>query len=261
MNNPTPEKDPKREALLRKIQKLMAMTAENGASENEAAMAAKVLSELIEAHNVSQTELEIRQDAAGCIHGQFTAMAGFDVWTHACFPVAKLFKCKAYSSREGISLDETLSLDSVEINYYGFPQDVEAAKTLARIIYLAISQASHKFMATLPQGKGKAIRKARLDSGESYAIGMAERLRTRVEELIPPVATSSGKGLMVLKDQLVTDEFAKFLKEQGIKLGSGRSMEIKDRGAYGQGFIAGANINLGQSKSVRESGLRIGHSG
>lgn len=72
-----------------------------------------------------------------------------------------------------------------------------------------------------------------------FAAGMIARLQQRIDELKPKMQT--GRGLMVLKDQLVKDEFAKL----GIRLhnvNSGRTRLVPQ--AFARGFAAGAHVNI-----------------
>jgi hypothetical protein len=54
------------------------------------------------------------------------------------------------------------------------------------------------------------------------------------------VKMSGGTDLMVIKDQIVTQEFAK----TGIKLSSKGKRTIHDTAAYGRGHLDGGKVNL-----------------
>jgi hypothetical protein len=250
----TNSSNPKRDALIEKIRKLSKMTQANGASESEAAMAAKTMSRLIEEYNISSSELEVRADANGCIKDSFSAMRGMDIWTDGCWDIGELFHCKVWRSKGNMELMDDLELPSIEMNFYGFPQDVEAAVSLCRIIYIAVQHATISFTKSTGLRKSKA-RDLKI---ESFALGMAQRLRERVRELIPPPVLSQGRGLMVLKDQLVTDKFAEYCRLNGLTFGHARERRIADPNAYHAGRAAGANVDLQRSGKVSRSHYHIG---
>ena len=245
-----------RDLVIEKIRKLSAMTQANGASESEAAFAAKKMAEYIDLYNIQTTELEIRQDAKGCIIDSFTATMGLDIWTHACWNIGLLFKCKTWRQHSAFALDEDLLIDQTEMKFYGFKQDVTAAISLCQIIYMAVERSSFAFAKSLPKGQ----RRANAAAKESFSIGMAQRLNERVKELIPASSPSLGKGLMVLKDQLVTEQFADYCRAHGLSFRSAGRLSISDQGAYSAGRTAGGNVNLTQNSSLSRSHYHLSRS-
>ena len=244
-----------RDAIISRIRKLKAMSQANGASENEANMAMGLLAKLMAEYNIEQTELTLKQDAHGCIKDSFTAISGLDLWTEACWPIGKLFNCKVWRSPSTLEIDADFSISTIEMNFYGYPQDVEACLALCQIIYLAIGQETNRFIATQPKGKSRAKKEAI----HSFSYGMAARINERINDLLPPPAgASQGRGLMVLKDQIVTDKFAEYCRINDLRLGRAASIHITNPAAFHSGRAAGSNVDLQRSAKVGSGPLRIG---
>lgn len=241
-----------RQDIISRVRKFAAMTTANGASESEAAMAAKFLAKLIAEHNIQETELTLKADAKGCLKDSFTALHGLDHWTEACWAIGRLFHCEVYRSKTGIALADDFSVPTVEMNFYGYPQDVAACIALCRIIYLAVGQETNRY--------GKPMRKSREKTLKlnSFSLGMAKRLNERVNELIPPPQESTGRGLMVLKDQLVTSEFADYCTANKLRIRPAVNVTVADYTSFHAGRAAAANVNLTQSPQIVRGHYHIG---
>lgn len=239
-----------RSSIIAKIQKLRAMTTEAGASENEASMAAAAIARLMAEHNISQTEASIRSEAASCHRTHFHVMADAPLeWReYTVGAIRKLFTIQTW--RETVQ-EDLLDLGTpqklIKFSFFGLPADVAAAVALSEIIHLAITAEVFKELQTLKARRLKAPE--RKDWLRSFRIGMAVRLSERIKALIPAPQPSTGTGLMVLKSQLVTAEFAKL----GINIGPGRMVpvEVHPQG-YAQGQASANRVDLG--------GAKVGHS-
>lgn len=219
--------------ILTRIRKLAALTLENGASEAEAKQAGAHIARLLAEHNLSLSEIDLRADQASCKQDMLSVdLSVGREWTGCCNAIAFLCDCKAY----GTIIKHPLG-DEQAAHFFGYPQDVEAALTLARICARAIN------------GKGWAFQKAEGKLAAcDYRKGMANRLAERIHGL--KAAPLTGTGLIVLKGQLVTEEFAKL----NLRLGKERASTIRNRGAYSAGQETASNINLERAKYV--SGTR-----
>ena len=224
-----------RDALAAKVRKLAKMTVENGCSENEAAFAFKRIAEIMAAHALTQDELSLKEDAAKCVRDEFIYF-GQEVgdWGLLQASIARLFACKHWYAK--VRLEELEGLDISHpvrpFVFYGMPYDVVACISTMRICHSAVATAADK------------ERRKQQD----FAAGMIARLILRINDLKPKFTT--GTGLIVLKDQLVTEAFAK----EGIRLrsvytGNNGTRPI-DKQAYAKGFAAGAHVNIGGGRSA-----------
>jgi hypothetical protein len=214
-----------REALAARVRKLSKMTTANGCSENEAAFATLRIAEIMAAHALTQDELSIKEDAAHCIQDDFILFGqATGDWYIIHQSIARLYGCKAWQKAVRLEEIEGLGISHPvrPFRFYGLANDVVACISTMSICYTAV--------ATECEGKRKAT---------DFGLGMITRLSARIDELKPKFTT--GSALIVLKDQLVTEAFAK----EGIRL---RHVNAKQRNvdptAYAQGFAAGAHVNI-----------------
>jgi hypothetical protein len=235
-----------RDEILSRIRKLSRMTTENGCSEAEAALANAKLSALLEEHNLTVTEAQLREDSHRLVEDEFCEInATRDNWLVVCGPIAKLFHCQAYStSRTEDSLGLGILTPIQAVKYFGFETDVAAAIAMTQICFSAIRHGVTTFSQST-RGKRKA---------QDFELGMGRRLAERIRELAPKAAPATGQALMVVKDQLVTDAFAQHLRSQGIRLGKSRGREAGNSAAYSAGQSAGSNVDLNAHQKV--SGTR-----
>lgn len=215
-----------REALAARVRKLSKMTTENGCSETEAAFAAQRIAEIMAAHALTQDELSLKADAAHCIQDEFIIFGqDFGDWPSLQASIARLYGTKPWVSKVRLEEIEDLGISHPvrPFVFYGMPYDVVACISTMSICYSAVSSAA------------EGERRKRAD----FASGMVARLCQRVNLLRPKFTT--GTALISLKDQLVTDEFAKLnIRLRGIR----RAVRIADPQAYAKGFAAGASVNL-----------------
>lgn len=240
-----------RDSILAKCRKLAAMTIERGATEQEAKIAASKLAKLIEDFNVSQDEMKIRLDAQHCIIDEFIELnSSASDWVELIVPISKLFHCRCwYEETHEDVLELGYKIPVTKYRYFGFEVDVVAAVSMTAIVHSAIHTESTNYK--IPRQKGGARKRDSFRLGVIH--GLAERLRT----LIPPVVLSDGKSLMILKDQLVTDEYAKL----NLRLRRGHHGNTPaDPNAYAAGRRASANIHLDRSSKIERTSNRIEHS-
>lgn len=256
MSNPSPE----RKALIQRIAKLRAMTIANGCSEGEANSAMALITKLMDAYGITESEASVREDVSSCSLTHFRAMAGqangMEEWTKLIAPIGKLFNCKSYSSDD--LLDELglgFTQRYINANFFGTPQDQEAAFSLMSILYTALMTECSTFLNILSQAKPKVPATKRPHMALSFRLGMIMRLKDRLvalrnERLVP----STNTGLMVLKDQLVNDEFARYCRANNIRLSKIKYHSITaDPRAYTAGQVAGSRVDLGQSGRLASS--------
>lgn len=224
-----------RDALISRIRKLQSMTIARGCSEAEAESAAAKVAALLAEHNVAMSELTLKADAQGCITDAYAEMATqFQDWSYCMTSIAYAFNCKTWLSR---SREDTFDLgvacDFVEAKYFGFREDVAAAIALTAICANALATESTAYLRR--HGGGRS-------AGTSFRRAMASRLGERIREL-RTVPASTGRALVVLKDQLVQAQFRKL----GLRLGSTLASEYSHNShAASAGRAAADRVGLGQ---------------
>jgi hypothetical protein len=227
-----------RQDIISRIQKLSKFTTASGCTEFEAASAAAKIAELISAHDVQDSELALRADTQGCIFDEFIDFASKQgEWTSAVPLIARLYHCKVYAKRRVEDIFELGSSRPVlAMRFFGFPQDVAACIATTSIIHAAVMGA----------------RPAKHLDCKSFRWGIVDRLQERLQELLTARQTP-GRGLLVLKDQLVTEEFAK----HGIRLGQATKRTVTlDENSWDAGRAEGSKIDLG-GKKFAEQQLRL----
>ena len=227
-----------RQDIISRIQKLSKFTTASGCTEFEAASAAAKIAELISAHDVQDSELALRADAQGCIFDEFIDFASKQgEWTSAVPPIARLYHCKVYVQRRVENILELGAKPVLAMRFFGFPQDVAACIATTSIIHAAVMDA----------------RPAKHLDCKSFRWGIVDRLQERLQELIT-ARQAPGRGLLVLKDQLVTEEFAK----HGINLGRATKRTVSlDKNSWDAGRSEGSKIDLGGKKFAGRAGQQL----
>lgn len=236
-----------RESIIERIRKLSKMTTERGCSEAEALSALAMANKLIQEYDVDQDELRIREDARGCIKDEFIEVKSvIGEWTRVMGAIQSLYNVKVwFESREDDILGIGLVMKLKVVNVYGFPTDVAAALAMTSICHTAIATESERW------GKEHRVRSAKRHA--DFQAGMAIRLAERIKEMKPAPQMATGTSLMVLKDQLVKDEFAQYCREQGLRFRPMNARRINDQGAFNAGKAAGNRVDLGGSGRVSNS--------
>lgn len=223
-----------RTKIIDRIRKLSRMTTANGASEAEANKATQVLSQLIAEHQVNDTELSLRQDAIGMVLDTFCAVGARRAnkyhWERIASAISRLFHCRGYYQFGSADLYGLgISMPTRERTFYGYPEDVAAAIALLTIC--------HNAMITQSERQPKRQQ-------EDFEAGMAERLSERILAIHTARTSPTGKALMVVKDQLVTQEFANYLKRTGLKFRHRQFATTRDSDARARGRSAADTVGL-----------------
>lgn len=205
--------------LISKLQKLSRLTIAAGATEAEAAAAAAKIEALMREYNISQDELSVRKDAAQCAFGEYKEFgSGHRDWMYCARTIAAVFDCKTYCKSDASDIFETTA-----VRFFGFPADAAAAVALLGICANAITNECDHYMSASGRGSGR-------HGAYSFRLGMINRLNERIRALrVMP----TGSGLIVLKRQLVTEEWAK----QNVRLSSRGA--TRSRGVNSDAFSAG----------------------
>lgn len=234
--------DPNRDAIISRIQKLRKMTEANGASENEAQTAISMIAKLMADYGIHETETQLRADAQGMITDYIILwQTAIDEWNLLPTAISKLYHTKPYYQRGAEDILEIGEMTSCTyIKFFGYPIDVAASVATMQLCATATNVESMAF-------RGKPIDKY------SFRLGMITRLRERIQEITTQrdAAAPTGTGLMVIKDALVREEFARV----GPRLGR---TDIRNRtvnqSAMAAGRAAGNRVDLAQRTKVPDGG-------
>lgn len=218
------------EARLARAKRLIAdlqkITEENGATEAEALNAAKRLGELLEKYNLDLTDAIVREDAAKCVKNE--VFAADDYAGVLVVGIKHFCEIIAYTvSNEG---------HAGKYVFFGVPHDVEIALYLYEVCAEAMDHDWVSFMDV----HGYSLKKR-----ASFRAGFSHRVYDRLMEMKrerDARNASTCRDLIVLKDQLVTEEFA---RQVGVKLVKHRARGgAADPNAYRAGMAAGGRVNL-----------------
>lgn len=216
--------DKARERAKRIIRELQNKTQENGCTEAEAMAAAAQIGELLAKYDMEIDEIGVREDTAKCEKN--TLFAADDAAGSIIVGLKHFCSLIAYTD----------STQHTRYVIFGTPHDLEIAKYMYEMLMEACDRGWSDFMET----DGYSMKK-RL----SFRAGFANRVYSRLIKLKDErdfANRSTGTALIVLKNQLVTEEFR---KQVGIKLVNySRKGGAADPNAYYAGQDAGNRANL-----------------
>lgn len=246
-----------RERIIELMKKLARITVERGASEQEAVFAANKLAALKEEWDVQQDELTIRTDAAGMLTDFYTSFGSYRDnarWTSVASAISQYTHTKVWLSYQDIDLGMGLGVQhSTDIKFFGYPLDVATAVSLTSIAFTAITGESQKYGKELRMRQGS---KKRRDLIHAFQYGMAQRLAERILDMIQRYKASSSTALIPLKDQLVTEEYARLNLKLRSAVGYSGSV---DGAAMARGRAAGDRVNLNMHNQVNDRGASNGN--
>jgi hypothetical protein len=239
-----------RDSIVDRIRKLAKFTTANGCTEAEAGLAAAKVAALIAEYDVTQDELSLRRDDTGCITDDYTELnATISDWAECCADIAALYGTRGWfkqGSEDALGLG--FETPTVRIKYFGLPSDVAACLATSALICVAVNTEAVAFKTRSPN--------ARLD----FRGGMVSRLCERLQQMHRErtvAQRSTGTALIVLKDQLVTEEYAKLNMRLRARYGSAPTRQ-RNADAWVAGRNAGARVDLTGSAKIAQAPLRIG---
>jgi len=227
------------DAIKFKIKALAAKTVSNGCSEHEAMSAMQGVGRLLAAYNLTMEECDVRESKCKTIF--------MDIGRERRHPIdscitslADLVNARCWFHRQWGKHSSYA--------FFGQEQDLELISYLFKVIHAAMEHESEEFKqedAYLLAGDGGAG--SRRSATVSFQRGMATRIGARLRDMKQENDAelarhrSTGTALVVLKKQLIEDEW----KKEGIRLTSARSSyRIRDYSAFGHGTKAGDRVNL-----------------
>lgn len=211
-----------RERAKRIIRELQQKTEANGCTEHEAMAAAAQIGELLEKYDLEIDEIGVREDAAKCEKNRVFAA---DPYAGAILAGIRDF-CSLIYYRD--------NSNHTAYVLFGTPHDLEIALYLYEMLSEAIERDWTDYMNRYGYSMKKRI---------SFRAGFADRVYSRFKQMKADRDARNrvtGTALVVLKDQLVRQEFGKL----GIHLVKGSGFTIADGSAYRQGQAAGDRANL-----------------
>ena len=216
-----------RDAIIRKIQALRARAADAASTEAEAAMAARKAQELLEKHNLTLDEAQVRADGVECQdwdNGKSRAPAAADALPGICKALNVTHFCAGGCiSIVGAPADVAVALYYIDL--------VEQAAWRCWAVY----QETGSFRAY--RDRGGSARKA----GFSFRKGVAIRLGNRIEQQAMEArtaSTSTGVDLVVVRDAMQRQ----WMADHGIRTRNSRPPEPD--ACMRDGFRAGADVPI-----------------
>lgn len=219
--------------LKSRIQALRAKTIANGCSEDEALSAAAKVAELLDRHDLSLSDVELR--AAPCERKVYETRRKKKIPLDDCIGAIALF-CDCRVWREKTAAGENAYV------FFGLPADVEVAHYLAELIDSAVRAELGRFKTS---GEYARFRhQARHLANASFALGMVASIAERLVAMKASrdhVNASTGRGLVVVKTSVVDAEFAKLDLNLRTQRATSRMVSMT---AYEAGGAAGATLAI-----------------
>jgi hypothetical protein len=244
-----------REKILKRLRAMLAMTAANGASEAEAMMAAEKASELMTEYDLSFEDVEqVRAERYGARKREFRSGSARRRTSHEsslCVGrIARLFDCRTWMSGQ-------------DLVFFGAEHDTESAHYLTDVVRVAMDCEVARYLRSADRPDhihGKTLR-------TSFLLGMAIRINQRIDDMIAVKhdksqnSAGTGTALVVLeKSKIVTERFASYSRDNGLKLQSTtQRRSVRSGAAMAAGQSAGSRVALGTGISGKATG-KIGHS-
>ena len=216
--------------LKTRLQALRAKTIANGCTEDEALAAAAKVAELLDRHDLSLSDLELRQEQ--CEQSVIVTNRKQRQPLSACIPaIAEYCDCKVWREKD--------EAGRIRYVFFGLRPGIEMAHTVHDVIAAAMQTAWERYA-----GSQRFIRHAGDEKG-SFLFGMsvsiADKLMTMKAERDDANRAGGGRDLVVIRHAIVDDEFARL----NLSLRRGRASGKKvAAGAFEAGQAAGQALAL-----------------
>jgi hypothetical protein len=242
-----------KESVLNRIQKLLKMSTENGASENEAMLAADKAQKLLQEHNLSIAD--IKDDSQAEPMESEDVEVDRDLWKgYIRNATAKLYFCSTYST---MKLDTHYKRVKV-ITFVGRKSNRMVATEMCKYFINTVNRLADEEFREVP-GSRASINKMAHAFKQGAASKLSSRLRKRYEEIAPeyiPQGNPDGLPVLYKNEQMA---ITKWLEDQGIRLRSAKSsMSIRDRVAYSRGSEKGNGIGINTQINARTKSRMLG---
>lgn len=217
-----------------RIRALAAMTTANGCTEAEALTAAGKLAELLDRHDLSLSDAELRQ--AACVERAYETGRKKRIPLDDCVgAVAEFCGCRVWR--------EKTAGRGQRFVFFGLPADAEAAACLAAVIDEAVRSELGRYKTSAEYQRFP--HRDRHLANASFALGMVGSIADRLLDMKAArerAAAGSGRGLVVVKRDLVAAELARLGVTLRTVEGARRMVEPD---AYDAGEAAGGAVEIG----------------
>jgi hypothetical protein len=220
--------DARLERAKRVIRGLLERTEDRGCSESEAMEAAVKVGALLMQYDLDLTEVVARDTSdmvSRDVYGADYAMSG------VITGISRLCSLRTYS-KSGSAVGT--------YRLFGHAPDVELAVYLYAVCVEAADVGFTAHMQTLPRFSQKARDSFRIGFGQRVYQRMLDLRAQRDSAAMARAKASNCTSLVVLKDQIVEQEFQK----TGVKLVQRKGPRVHDGRAYSAGHRHGDTVNL-----------------
>ena len=228
-----------KESILKRIQKLLKLSVENGASEHEAMQAADKAQKLLQEHNLSIADIK-DEDQVEPMDSEDVEVDR-DLWKgYIRNSTAKLYFCKTYTT---MKLDKHYRRIKV-ITFVGRKSNRLVATEMCKYFINTIERLTAEEFKAVP-GSRASINKMSHAFKQGAASRLSRRLEDKYIEIVPayiPQGNPDGLPVLYRNEQMA---ITKWLEQKGIRLRSAKSrMSIRDRVAYSRGSEKANGIGL-----------------
>ena len=231
-----------------RIQALRAKTIANGCTEDEALSAAAKVAELLDRHDLSLTDVELR--AASCERRVYETHRKKRIPLDDCIgAIAHFCDCRVW--REKNAAGESSYV------FFGLRSDIEVAHYLAELIDGAVRAELGRFKTSVDYVRFR--HQQRHLANASFALGMVTSIADKLMRMKSgrdSVNHGTGRGLVVLKTSVVDAEFDKLDLNLRAQRSTSRTVSMT---AYEAGGAAGAALPI--SPGISEMPPRAGAKG
>jgi Protein of unknown function (DUF2786) len=223
-----------------RIQALRSKTIANGCTEDEALSAAAKVAELLDRHDLSLSDVELR--ASSCERRVYETFRKKRIPLDDCVgAIAHFCDCRVWREKNAAGDNRYV--------FFGLGADVEVAHYLAELIDGAVRADLGRFKTSVDYGRFR--HQERHLANASFALGMVASIADKLVAIKAgrdQVNESTGRGLVVLKTSVVDAEFDKLDLKMRTQRSASRMVSMT---AYEAGGAAGASlvINPGLGKS------------
>jgi hypothetical protein len=234
-----------RNSIIDKIKALLSKTKENGCTEEEELSALAKARAWIDAHEVTDGELQLSREEKAILQDESEADARdtHKIKWQLCHGVARYCNVRIYRDHSKAGL-----------TFVGFKSDIDFATWLLDHLSDFVHDALFEFLLDCLAPEGRE----RKEEIRGFVVGCTERINARMIEMCDQSKTgraTNGKALVVIKDHAIKD----LLKAEGIRLrSSGGSRAAFSDGARAIGQSAGDRASFGKPVSGAGATLRLG---
>ncbi len=216
--------------LKARLQALREKTIANGCTEEEALSAAAKVAELLDRHDLSLSDLEIRDEQ--CTQSAIETNRKQRQPISSCIPaIADYCDCKVWQEK-----DET---GRVRYVFFGLRPSIEMAHYVYDVIATAMQTAWMDYAR-----QQRFIRYGHDEKGSflfGMAVSIADKLGAMKAERDEAIRVSTGRDLVVVRHAIVEAEFAKLDLNLRRRRASGKTVALK---AFEAGQFAGQALAL-----------------